>query len=102
MHPDSDIDKGKFSYPGPIPFSKEMALVMMADSVEAASRSLREINQDSINDLVDNIIYYQMINEQYNNSNLTYKDISIVKDIFKRKLLNIYHIRVEYPENIES
>jgi uncharacterized domain HDIG len=97
-HPEEDVDKSKFTYPGPIPHSKEMALVMMADSVEAASRSLREINQNTINDLVDNIIYYQMVNEQYNNSNITYKDIGMVKTIFKRKLLNIYHVRVEYPQ----
>ena len=75
-----------------------MALVMMADSVEAASRSLREITPQSISDLVDNIIYYQMINDQYNNSNITYKEIITVKSIFKRKLMNIYHVRVEYPE----
>jgi len=96
--PDNEIDSKKFTYPGPIPFSREMALVMMADSVEAASRSLRDKNQDSINDLVDNIIYYQMINDQYNNSNITYKDLSIVKELFKHKLMTIYHVRVEYPE----
>ena len=98
QNPESEIDKNKFTYPGPIPFSKEMALVMMADSVEAASRSIKDISYTSINDLVENIIYYQMINEQYNNSNITYKDQSIVKEIFKRKLMNIYHVRVEYPE----
>jgi cyclic-di-AMP phosphodiesterase PgpH len=100
QNPESDIDVSKFTYPGPIPFSKEMALVMLADSVEAASRSLRELTHDSINDLVDNIVYYQMINEQYNNSNITYKDIGIIKGIFKRKLMNIYHVRVEYPDEI--
>ena len=98
QNPDSDIDISKFSYPGPIPSSKEMALVMIADSVEAASRSLKDINHDSINDLVDNIVYYQMINEQYYNSNITLKDIGEVKEIFKRKLMNIYHVRVEYPD----
>jgi cyclic-di-AMP phosphodiesterase PgpH len=100
QNPDSEIDVSKFTYPGPIPFSREMALVMLADSVEAASRSLREITHDSINDLVDNIIYYQMINEQYYNSNITYKDIGVVKEIFKRKLMNIYHVRVEYPDDL--
>lgn len=98
QYPDNEVDKSKFTYPGPIPFSKEMALVMMADSVEAASRSLREITPLSISDLVDNIIHYQMINDQYNNSNITYKEIITVKGIFKRKLMNIYHVRVEYPE----
>ncbi len=96
-YPNNEIDKSIFTYPGPIPFSKEMALVMMADSVEAASRSLKEITPKSINDLVDNIIYYQMTNDQYNNSDITYKDIITVKGIFKRKLMNIYHVRVEYP-----
>jgi putative nucleotidyltransferase with HDIG domain len=100
QNPDNEVDISKFTYPGPIPFSKEMALVMIADSVEAASRSLKEINHESINDLVDNIIYYQMINEQYYNSNITLKDIAIVKEIFKRKLMNIYHVRVEYPDVI--
>jgi uncharacterized domain HDIG len=98
QHPDREIDISKFTYPGPIPFSKEMALLMIADSVEAASRSLKEITHETINDLVDNIIYYQMANEQYYNSNITLKDIATVKAIFKRKLLNIYHVRVEYPD----
>ncbi len=98
QYPDNEVDKSKFTYPGPIPFSREMALVMMADSVEAASRSLREITPQSISDLVDNIIYYQMVNDQYNNSAITYKEIITVKGIFKRKLMNIYHVRVEYPQ----
>jgi putative nucleotidyltransferase with HDIG domain len=97
LNPETEVDKSKFTYPGPIPFSKEMALLMMADSVEAASRSLKEINHGSINDLVENIVYYQMINEQFNDSNISYKDMSIVKSVFKRKLLNMYHVRVEYP-----
>ena len=77
-----------------------MALVMISDSVEAASRSLKDLTHESINDLVDNIIYYQMINEQYYNSNITLKDLGIVKEIFKRKLMNIYHVRVEYPDEV--
>ena len=96
-NPEIEVDKSKFTYPGPRPFSKEMALLMMADSVEAALRSLKEVNHTSINDLVDNIVYYQMINEQFNDSNITYKEMNIVKGVFKRKLLNMYHVRVEYP-----
>jgi len=99
-NPENDIDVSKFTYPGPIPSSKEMALVMISDSVEAASRSLKDLTHESINDLVDNIIYYQMINEQYYNSNITLKDLGIVKEIFKRKLMNIYHVRVEYPDEV--
>ena len=71
---------------------------MMADSVEAASRSLKDVTKEAIDELVDQIIYYQMTHDQYNNSNITYKDIKIVKDIFKRKLLTIHHVRVEYPD----
>lgn len=100
QNPEGDIDISKFTYPGPIPFSREMALVMIADSVEAASRSIKDMSHDAINDLVDNIIYYQMINEQYNNSNITLKDIGVVKEIFKRKLMNIYHVRIEYPDEV--
>lgn len=97
-YPEREEERKKFTYPGPIPFSKELALVMMADSVEAASRSLKEINQKTISDLVDNIFYYQMVEEQYNDAPITYKDITAIKDVFKRKLMNIYHVRVEYPE----
>jgi putative nucleotidyltransferase with HDIG domain len=97
-NPGSAVDKSIFTYPGPIPYSKETALVMMADSVEAASRSLKDVTKEAIDELVDQIIYYQMTHDQYNNSNITYKDIKIVKDIFKRKLLTIHHVRVEYPD----
>lgn len=96
--PEREEERKKFTYPGPIPFTKELVLVMMADAVEAASRSLKEITQKSISDLVDNIFYYQMVEEQYNDAPITYKDISAIKDVFKKKLMNIYHIRVEYPE----
>jgi putative nucleotidyltransferase with HDIG domain len=98
QNPGFDIDKAKFTYPGPIPYSKETALVMMADSVEAASRSIKGFNREIINELVDNIIQYQMEQGQYDNTNITYKELTIVKEIFKRKLMNIYHVRLEYPE----
>ncbi len=96
--PEREEERKKFTYPGPIPFTKEQVLLMMADAVEAASRSLKEITQKSISDLVDNIFYYQMVEEQYNDAPITYKDITAIKAVFKKKLMNIYHIRVEYPE----
>jgi putative nucleotidyltransferase with HDIG domain len=96
--PEREEERKKFTYPGPIPFTKEQVLVMMADAVEAASRSLKEITQKSISDLVDNIFYYQMVEEQYNDAPITYKDITAIKAVFKKKLMNIYHLRVEYPE----
>lgn len=90
--------KEKFSYPGPIPFSKETAVLMMADSVEAASRSIHEPNYQKLEELVDKIIDYQIQEKQFSNSDITFKDISKVKQIFKKKLMNIYHVRIEYPE----
>ena len=85
-------------YPGPIPFSKEMVVLMMCDSIEAASRSLKEVNQHNINDLVDNVVNYQILEDQYNDANITYREINTAKQIIKNKLMNIYHVRIEYPK----
>lgn len=95
--PDGELDKEHFSYPGPKPFTKEMAVLMMADSVEAASRSLNEYTTESVGKLVDNIIDHQFNEGQFDSANITLRDISEVRSIFKKKLLNIYHVRVEYP-----
>ncbi len=95
--PDGELDKEHFSYPGPKPFTKEMAVLMMADSVEAASRSLSEYTTESVGNLVDNIIDYQFNEGQFDSANITLRDISEVRSIFKKKLLNIYHVRMEYP-----
>jgi len=96
--PDKDVDVSKFTYPGPKPFSKETAVLMMADSVEAASRSLSKIDQETIGELVDGIIIDQMSEGQFDNANINFNDITEVKAIFKDKLLNIYHARIKYPE----
>jgi putative nucleotidyltransferase with HDIG domain len=96
-YPDSEIDVQKFSYPGPRPTSKETAIVMMSDSVEAASRSLKTINGDTLDRLVDGIINIQMSEGQYNDAQVTFKEISMIKEIFKRRLRNIYHVRISYP-----
>lgn len=87
-----------FMYPGPIPFSKETAILMMCDSVEAASKSLKEPTASVIDNFVEKIINKQMNEEQFLNSNITFKEIQVVKKILKRKLKNIFHLRVEYPE----
>ncbi len=94
---DSKIVESQFRYPGPIPFSKETAVLMIADGVEAASRSLKKHDALTINDLVDNIIDYKIANNQFINSDITFKDITIIKKIFKKRLMNIYHARIEYP-----
>lgn len=96
-HPNESIHLDQFTYPGPKPFSKETAVVMMADSVEAASRSLKEPNEENIDQLVESIINYQVIEEQFSEANITFKDITVIKGIFKNKLRNIYHIRIAYP-----
>jgi putative nucleotidyltransferase with HDIG domain len=98
LHP-WDTSKGKdFTYPGPKPFSKETAVVMMADAVEAASRSLSKYSEESISELVERIVYLQEQDGQFSEVPLTFKDISDIKSTFKKRLLNIYHVRVAYPE----
>jgi cyclic-di-AMP phosphodiesterase PgpH len=96
--PDNEADLSKFIYPGPRPFSREMAVLMMADSIEASSRSLSIRNEESLKNLVEQIIGHQIDEGQFDNSDITFKDIRRIKDIFLRKLLNIYHVRIEYPE----
>ena len=87
-----------FKYPGPIPFSKETAILMMADSVEAASKSLKDPTSTKIDAFVEKIIDGQMEQGQFLNANVTFKDIQLIKKVLKKKLNNIYHLRVEYPE----
>ncbi|MFD2562212.1 HD family phosphohydrolase [Aquimarina rubra] len=87
-----------FQYPGPKPFSKETAILMMSDSVEAASKSLKNPTSSLIDSFVEKIVNKQMEDGQFLNANITFKEIQQVKKIFKRKLTNIYHLRIEYPE----
>ena len=96
--PNEQIDEAIYTYPGPIPFSKETAVLMMADSVEAASRSIKQPNEQNLSELVDNIINKQVENEQFVNSNITLREITKIKNILKKKLMNMYHVRIEYPE----
>ena len=87
-----------FKYPGPKPFSKETAILMMADSVEAASESLREPNLSKIESFVRQIVQKQLDDGQFSNSNITLSEIERIKKVLIRKLSNIYHLRIEYPE----
>ncbi|AUC81565.1 HD family phosphohydrolase [Lacinutrix sp. Bg11-31] len=93
-----DVDILDFSYPGPKPFSKETAILMMCDSVEAASKSLKEPTSTKIDNFVENILNKQMDDGQFLNANITFKEIQSIKKVLKRKLANIYHLRIEYPE----
>ena len=95
---DSDVKEADFSYPGPKPFSKETAILMMCDSVEAASKSLKSPTSSKLNDFVESIVNKQMETGQFLNANITFKDIQAIKKVLKLKLANIYHLRIEYPE----
>ncbi|MGA2406665.1 MAG: HDIG domain-containing metalloprotein [Bacteroidales bacterium] len=98
LHP-WDTSKGKdFTYPGPKPFSKETAVIMMADAVEASSRSLVKYTEGTISELVERIVYIQEQDGQFSGIPLTFKDISDIKNAFKKRLSNIYHVRIAYPE----
>ena len=92
------VDIKKFTHPGPIPFSKETAILMMCDACEAASKSIKEPSAILLGDLVEKIISGQMSNGQFMNANITFKEIQTIKKVIKKKLNNIYHLRIEYPE----
>jgi len=97
-NPGEEVNMNEFTYPGPRPYSKETSILMMADSVEAASRTLKAYSPESISELVENIIARQTREEQFAETNLTFGDITAIKEIFKNRLSNIYHSRIEYPE----
>jgi putative nucleotidyltransferase with HDIG domain len=96
--PEKFVDENIFRYPGPIPFSKETGVLMLADSVEAASRSLKNPDAQNINDLVERIINYKLEQNQLDDCDLTLKDIETIKLIFKTMLMSIYHVRIDYQQ----
>ena len=97
-HPDEEVDVSLFSYPGPNPFTKEQAILMMADAVEAASRSLPEYTEESINTLIDKIVDSQVADGYFKECPITFKDIALVKALFKEKLKTVYNTRITSPE----
>ena len=97
-HPGEQPNDALFTYPGPNPFTKEQAILMMADAVEAASRSLPEYTEESIGALVDKIIDSQVADGFFKECPITFKDIATVKAVFKEKLKTMYHTRISYPE----
>ena len=97
-HPDEEVDPADFTYHGPIPFSRETAVLMICDSVEAASRSIKDPDETNISNLVDNIIQKQMDDGQFLNVDLTMRDFTLIKKVLKKKLMSIYHVRIAYPE----
>lgn len=97
-HPDED-QFDQFRYPGPKPFSKETAILMMADAVEAATRSLPEKNQEALNDMIEKIVQHQLSTGQMDNADITLKEIVTIKEAFKKFIRGVYHVRIEYPED---
>ncbi|MBG7629782.1 MAG: HDIG domain-containing protein [Bacteroidetes bacterium] len=92
------VDILDFQYPGPIPFSKETAILMMCDAVEAASKSIKEPSTKAFDTLVEKIVNKQMEDGQFMNADITFKELQTIKKVLKKKLMNIYHLRIEYPE----
>lgn len=97
QHPDEEVDKAPFSYPGPNPQSRETSVLMMADAVEAASRSLKEHTREAIIELVDRIIDSQIAEGLHNESALEFRDVAKIKEAFIKRLMTIYHSRIAYP-----
>ena len=97
-YPDKEVDEAIFTYPGPDPTSKECAVVMMADAVEAASRTLAVKNEENISKLVNDIINSQLQDGRFANANITFQDVEHVKLVFTEMLVNVYHARIVYPK----
>lgn len=96
--PECPINEGAFTYPGPNPTTKETAILMMADSVEAASRSLKDYTEENITRLVENIIDTQVSEGMFKETPLSFRDVEAIKAVFIEKLKTMYHTRISYPE----
>ncbi|MDY4731981.1 MAG: HDIG domain-containing protein [Prevotella sp.] len=97
-HPDEPVDDSLFTYPGPDPFTREQAILMMADTVEAASRSLTEYTEESISGLVNKLIDQQVEEGYFHTCPITFHDIAVAKQVLTERLKAIYHTRTTYPE----
>lgn len=96
-HPDEKVDKEQFQYPGPNPFTREQAILMMADTVEAASRSLNEYTEESISTLTNKLIDSQVADGFFRECPITFRDIALAKSVLIERLKSIYHTRISYP-----
>ena len=96
-HPGEPVDIADFSYPGPQPYSRETAVVMLVDSVEAACKSLKNHDKESIDNLVDRIVADKVDNNQLQNCDLTFGDLTMITKLLKQRMLSIYHARIAYP-----
>ncbi|MCB0571764.1 MAG: HDIG domain-containing protein [Phaeodactylibacter sp.] len=101
-HPDDEPDDSEFRYPGPRPRTKEETILMMADSIEAACKSLKNPTESDISNLVDKIVAGKITQGQFENSRITFRELEDCKLIFKQLLKSVYHVRIEYPEEKEA
>ena len=100
-HPDSE-KFDSFQYPGPKPFSKETATVMMSDAVEASTRSLPEKSQEALSTMIDKVIDHQLTTGQLDNAAITLKEINSIREAFKKFMRGVYHVRIAYPEEVKT
>ena len=96
-HPDAD-QFDQFQYPGPKPFSKETAIVMMSDAVEASTRSIPDKTEKNLSDMIDKVIGHQLSTGQFDNAEITMKEINTIREAFKRFIRGVYHVRISYPD----
>jgi hypothetical protein len=101
-HPNEDVDPKEFTYPGPPPKSKETSVVMLTDGIEAAARALKEKTHENLHQLIEKMVRDKLESGQLENADLTLRDIRIFKETIIEKLMNIYHVRIEYPEDNKS
>jgi cyclic-di-AMP phosphodiesterase PgpH len=101
-NPKEKMDENSFIYPGPLPKTKEAAVVMIIDGIEAASRSLKEKTMENLKELIYKMIDQKIRDRQLEQSDLTFRDITIIKETLLNKLINIYHVRIEYPKEKEN
>ena len=97
-NPEAEVDENDFRYPGPKPRSKEETLLMMADSIEAACKSLKSPSEEDLNNLIDKIITGKATQGQFEHSNMTFEELEACKKIFKQMMKSVHHVRIEYPE----
>ncbi len=101
-NPDENVNEKSFIYPGPLPRSKEAAVVMIVDGIEAASRSLKEKTLENLKELINKMVDQKIRDKQLEQSDITFRDIKIIKETLLNKLINIYHVRIEYPKEKEN
>ena len=97
-HPEVAANPKDFTYPGPRPQNKETAVVMIIDGIEAATRALKEKNRDTIREVIEKMVQAKIDDGQLDNAALTLREITIIKETLLEKLMNIYHVRIEYPK----